>query len=286
MGIAVIDDRYENRFSHPNLFKQLLRDHAHYSRHSHLEARDNHLPRLRSSSQPHIDTVLLGDNPHNDLGAAISTASRAAGKSPSTDALHNVFKAGAENDTYQNILYRLVGDQTPGRELDGLLDHLPHQPVKLWVLSAGTNNLHRTRGLPDSAVKLLRLTIQALLWRSNPESVIYVTGIFYRRDMPDHLVDEANGKIRALVNSINAGLENMERQRIFFLPAPMKRSDKSFWLRDHKNLSPVGYTAWIGVLWPVMIKALNTVDAGIAGRDIDPRLVRSDPFYRTRHRDG
>ncbi|KAF3022634.1 hypothetical protein E8E14_013960 [Neopestalotiopsis sp. 37M] len=149
--------------------------------------------------------------------------------------LDGVFHAGVGGDKYENILYRLHGDEE--RQLPGLLDTLRLSDINLWLIHAGTNNLHPKRGLSDASVEVLRLVLESILAVSTPQTKILLSGLFYRTDIADHLVDEANMKLECLVNSQNdqIGLE----PRLYFMRAP-DSVRKEVDLEDHVHLNEKG----------------------------------------------
>lgn len=126
-----------------------------------------------------------------------------------------VFNAGCGGDKIENILYRLLGDREPSSDeeasnegnqqrLHGLVDTLSKRQtqVKLWVIHAGTNNLHKVKGLSDASILAMEVLLRTLLRISAPETHILVTGLFYRLDIRTELVDQANAKLKDLVEEL------------------------------------------------------------------------------------
>lgn len=126
-----------------------------------------------------------------------------------------VFNAGCGGDKIENVMYRLTGDgessgdgeSTKGEHEElfhGLLDTLSKRQtkVKLWVIHVGTNNLHKKNGLTDASVSAMRILLIALLHVSAPEAHVLVTALFYRKDIRNELVDEANAKLENLVEEL------------------------------------------------------------------------------------
>lgn len=158
--------------------------------------------------------------------------------------LRGVFNAGVGGDKYENILYRLHGDEE--RQLPGLLDTPSALDAELWFINAGTNNLHPKRGLSDASVDVLRLVLMAILASTPFETRILLSGLFYRTDVADHLVDEANTKLEYLVDSIN---DTQREPRLFCIQMPGSVR-KEVHLEDHVHLNEKGYRVWFQYLLP------------------------------------
>lgn len=131
--------------------------------------------------------------------------------------LSAVLNAGCGGDKYENILYRLVGDEepssddAPSKDGDGqeqpshsLVDALSKRQtqVKLWVIHAGTNNLHKKKGLSEPSLLAMQVLLTTLLHISAPETHILVTALFYRTDIRNDLVDQANAKLKEIVEGL------------------------------------------------------------------------------------
>ncbi|KAK9773166.1 putative SGNH hydrolase-type esterase domain-containing protein [Seiridium cardinale] len=161
--------------------------------------------------------------------------------------IEDVFNAGVGGDKFENILYRLHGD--PSRQLPGLMEQLAENDIKLWVVHAGTNNLHPKRGLSDASISAQRILLQAVLRISKPGTKIMLTGLFYRLDIPDRLVDEANVKMESLAGLMN---QNLEENSVVFV-APPTTVVKEKHLEDHVHLNTEGYHLWVQYLLPKMM---------------------------------
>lgn len=119
-----------------------------------------------------------------------------------------VLNAGCGGDHIENMLLRLVGNEQTN--LTGLIDALSivhalscrSKRTRLWVVHAGTNNLHRTWGMPQRSIEAMRVLLTAILQASAPRAHILLTGLFYRTDVPDPLVDQANIRLRRLVDEL------------------------------------------------------------------------------------
>lgn len=196
------------------------------------------------SFQPWPSSTMLPDTP-------TETGPGASGGSAPFTRLDHVFNAGVGGDRYEHILYRLVGDNTEGRQLPGLLATLKGCDIALWVVHAGTNNLHPKRGLTDADVEKLRLVLQAVLRISPPGARLLLTGLFRRTDIADPLVEEANRKLEGLVVSMN----EPAAPRISFVAAPQTVLEEH--LDDHVHLNAEGYRLWMRYLYPEILGALR-----------------------------
>ncbi|OTA81851.1 hypothetical protein M434DRAFT_85160 [Hypoxylon sp. CO27-5] len=135
------------------------------------------------------------------------------------------------------------------------MEVLEEQEILTWVIQAGTNNLDATHGLRDGDVADLQLILQTLLRISHPAAHILLTGLFYRGDIRNKLVDDANLKLKSLYKLMN---NNVGDERISFLPAP-KTVKKDSHFADHVHLNEEGYRLWISELWPRMNKILAAI---------------------------
>ncbi|KAI1413497.1 SGNH hydrolase-type esterase domain-containing protein [Hypoxylon sp. FL1857] len=257
--------QYENQNISDRTFQEVLIRHAKYKEYSYEESRVSHVPLLQSNPPLSFDVVLLGDSmierfkttaqykdfwhwPSKNIIHALNTSSSPS-KSPR---LHGLFNAGVSDDGYENIIYRLVGD---GLHLQGLKDILKDRNIKLWVIHAGTNNLNWALGLQERNVMDLRLILQTLFRISKPKTNILLTGLFYRYDIEDDVIDRANLRLRCLVELMNS---NIPGKRISFLPAPTTIETDSHY-DDHIHLNEEGYRLWINELWPRMCEILDAI---------------------------
>ena len=260
--------------------KRDLQEYAMFKERSFATSAGAHIPELeRGTEEPEV--VLLGDSmiermtttggshsfqpwpsnimlPEKDL--ALSWEAHAGPGGGSIVRLDRVFNAGVGGDRYENIIYRLVGDDVEGRQLPSLMEMLDGCDIKLWVVQAGTNNLHPKRGLSDADVDKLRLVLRAVLRISRPEARLLLTGLFRRKDITDPLIGEANRKLENLAVSMN---ESLETTRIFFSPAPQAISKEEH-LDDHVHLNVEGYRLWLRHLYPEVLGALRAA-GGLRG---------------------
>ncbi|EOO03381.1 putative lipolytic protein g-d-s-l family protein [Phaeoacremonium minimum UCRPA7] len=160
--------------------------------------------------------------------------------------LRGVFNAGVGGDRIENMLYRLIGNKDGSRDLQGLAEVLQGRNVKLWVVSAGTNNLQKKKGLVDADVDKMRLLLDTLLKISSRTTKMLFSGLTYRTDIGDQLVDEANEKVCLLIMAMN---QEFGYARIEYLP-PVADLDKGQHLADHVHLNERGYQMWAEILAP------------------------------------
>ncbi|KAI0114211.1 SGNH hydrolase-type esterase domain-containing protein [Hypoxylon sp. NC0597] len=261
----------ENQNTSPEDFHQLLRRHAEYRRRSYNESRVYHIPVLRTNPM-RFNVVLLGDSmierfqttaqcnnlrpwPSPNMRHSPNTKGIPFSSSTKAHQLDGVFNSGVSGDKYDNILYRLRGDMTQRHGLLGLMEVLEEQDILLWVVHAGTNNLDPTHGLRDGDIADLRLILQTLLRISHPAAHILLTGLFYRSDIRNNLVDDANFKLKSLHELMN---NNVGDGRISFLPPPTTLKE-NFHFADHVHLNQEGYRLWISELWPRMSEILAAI---------------------------
>lgn len=194
--------------------------------------RDEHLPKILGASQA-VSVVLLGDSMIERMTTTGKTGSlqiwpsdtmwpemdledtnlrRRALHLPELARINGALNAGCGGDKVENILYRLVGD--PERGLTGLAEALSsperQRKIKLWVIQAGTNNLHPKKGLTDASVQAYRVLLESILDTSDESTHVLVTGLFYRKDIKKELVAQANAKLKKLVYELAWELEKGE----------------------------------------------------------------------------
>lgn len=137
--------------------------------------------------------------------------------------IDGVANFGCGGDKIQNILYRVIGD--PDMNLRGLVHELQttnacspftRRKLKLWIIQAGTNNLHRKHGLRDDDLYSMDVLLSTLHHLSDPGTKFLVTGLFYRKDIPNELVDRANDALQSLVDRLD--------QEHFETPKPTEQS--------------------------------------------------------------
>lgn len=209
---------------------QRARASGNFKRRSWMTSRDGHIPQIFNGSQA-ITSILLGDSmvqrmrtqdgareatslelwpsqemlPDKGPGGLLEfNVQRVAESLPPLVRINGMLNAGCGGDKIENIIYRLVGDRA--NEVKGLADALMTsrraRKVKLWVIHAGTDDLQPKRGLTDDSVQAFRVLLKTILDISGKSLHILVTGLFYRKDIKDDLVDEANAKLSKLVDDI------------------------------------------------------------------------------------
>ncbi|KAF2789613.1 hypothetical protein K505DRAFT_328122 [Melanomma pulvis-pyrius CBS 109.77] len=188
------------------------------------------------------------------------------------------WNAGVGGDTNKNIVFRLVEGLyrilKEGRQLhsnaaadddDMETSHPGHWSrdvdIRLWILASGTNDLHKKQGLRAGDVEAYRLLLEACL-RIAPRSRVLACDMFYRRDIPNVIVDRANAMLEAVVGGVNAEVDvggewagDVEGRRVVWVQA--RRLVGGERLLDHVHLDGEGYEIWDGVLWPWVCKMLG-----------------------------
>ncbi|KAH6838553.1 SGNH hydrolase-type esterase domain-containing protein [Chaetomium sp. MPI-CAGE-AT-0009] len=271
----------------PTLFTN-LQSIAKFKARSHHTSKDVHIPLLQSHthnapSQHGPTAVLVGDSMLERMTttgetpnftapwpspAMLSDAALAAlqpakdsddaAPAPDPRRLDRVFNAGVGGDKIQNVAYRLVGAEGEEDRLPGLLPMLAAcGTVRLWVVQAGTNNLSPKKGLVERDCEALEVLVGTLLG-VNPtggECKVLVTGLFYRKDVSAELVDQANGKIMAVVKRLQ---ERCGEDRVVFLaPAAGVKTEEH--LVDHVHLNLEGYQLWTAELFPAVKAILDSM---------------------------
>lgn len=191
-------------------------------------------------------------------------------------------------------LYRVLGD--PSNGLKGLAREL-HPPKggittrrsqRLWVIRAGSNNLHHKRGLKDKDLHTLDILLRTLHHLSRPGTAFLLTGLSYRTDIANDLVDKANVELQRLVVKLQQEFpdapKSTERSHgrkgearacykksgstvnevdltahphtFEFLPAP-QLDEYGGWLEDHVHLNQEGYRVWMQTLLPKVHQMLH-----------------------------
>lgn len=269
-----------NQVASAESLKQSLRSVAKFKQRSFETSANSHIPFLKTcTGGPEV--VLLGDSMIERMattGESSGFQSWPSGSilsekciislndsltNQSITRLSNVFNAGVGGDKYENILYRLVGDEfsKERQPLTGLLDMLKSCNVSLWVIHAGTNNLHPKKGLSDVDVDKLRLILQAVLQISRPGTKVLLTELFYRKDITHSLVDDANQKLETLTQSVN---EELGSTTVLFSHRPREVLE-DLHLDDHVHLNKEGYRLWMESLLPDILRALRKYSGDLKG---------------------
>jgi sugar phosphate isomerase/epimerase len=193
------------------------------------------LPDLTNKNPPEV--IYLGNSMLERL--------KTTGKHTPLAQLPTSWNAGCGGDKNENVVLRLqLG-------MYDLLKHNAARTIKLWVLASGTNNLHPKRKFRESDVQSWRVLLEACL-RIAPESVVLACDMFYRKDVPDGVVDESNGLLEEVVRSVNVEL-GAERVKWVQLRREMGKE----MLVDHVHLDEEGYSRWNELLWPLVQEVLH-----------------------------
>jgi lysophospholipase L1-like esterase len=223
------------------------------------------IERMPTTAQSQSGAVLLGDSMMERMTTTGRSRSFAPWPSPTlmddqtAEALSiqrrsDVFNAGVGRDRFENIIFRLTGSYDPAHSLQGLISALDLDSIKLWVIQAGTNNLHPRRGLREKDLDMLRLMLETLLRVSAQQTKLLLTGLFYRKDVDDGRIDEANREYEGMVDDLN---QDFDGGRVEFLAAP-RDVDKNSHLVDHVHLNEAGYRVWAKVLVPKVMDMLRS----------------------------
>lgn len=160
------------------------------------------------------------------------------------------WNAGCGGDKNENVLHRLIcGENSMCRALK------KSNNVKLWVIVSGTNNL-RKKPFRSSDLESFRLLLQACLWIA-PTSKIITCDMFYRKDIPDSVVDESSNMMESVVKEVNQSLSGREGvHEIQWVEARISIG-KEF-LEDHVHLTEEGYKRLDTILWPWIQRTLGS----------------------------
>lgn len=232
--------------------------------------------------------------------------------------IQGVANFGCGGDKIENVLYRVMGDTTA--DLKGLAQELrpasegcltKRRNQKLWVIQAGTNNLHKNRGLRDADLRSMEILLKTLHHLSRPGTKFLVTGLFYRLNIPNARVDQANDKLKSLVarlcqefpeaprptgeshggkgksgnshnrddSGISGGPWDRDNGTFSFLPAPEVGDEL---LEDHVHLRKEGYQKWMQTLLPKVHEMLRTPPPPATTKPGSPSFSGKDkvqPFY-------
>lgn len=234
--------------------------------------------------------------------------------------IQGVANFGCGGDKIQNVLYRVMGDAD--RDLKGLAQELnpptggsltKRRKQKLWVIHAGTNNLDKKRGLRDADLYSMDILLRVLHHFSRLGTKFLVTGLFYRTDIPNGLVDQANDSLKSLVArldeefsgapkpteqshggkgksgkshnrddfGISGGPWDGDNGTFSFLPVP-RIDNKLLEEEDPVHLNKEGYQKWMQTLLPKVHEMLRTPPPPDTTKPGSPRFSGKDqvqPFY-------
>lgn len=236
--------------------------------------------------------------------------------------VQGVANFGCGGDKIENVLYRVLGGDEP--ILKGLAQELHpssksclakrrNRNLKLWVIQAGTNNLHKKHGLRDADLHSMEILLKILHLLSRPGTKFLVTGLFYRRNIPTGLVDQANDALQSLVarldreftgapkpteqsrggtgrsgashNRNDSGISGSPWDRdngtFSFLPAPQVDNDL---LEDNVHLRKEGYRKWMQTLLPKVHEMLPIAPSPGTSEPHSPHFSGKDEvrtFYPT-----
>ncbi|EPS43922.1 hypothetical protein H072_2038 [Dactylellina haptotyla CBS 200.50] len=233
----------------PSFLHRFIAENMKYKERSHTTLYETHKPGLEltppepsspsPSPSPSFDVLFIGDSMLERL--------KTTGVNTKLHNLPRSFNLGVGGDKIENVLYRLN---------EGYITLLTTRTTKIWVVHIGSNNLSVKRGLrPDIELSNYRILLQTLLLLS-PKSVVFVTGVFRRKDVKDEIVRESNEGIIKMVEDMNApSRESGREERLVWVP-PAEAVDFDV-LADQAHLNEDGYRIWDEDLYPRVIEALN-----------------------------
>ncbi|KAG8169576.1 hypothetical protein KVR01_000321 [Diaporthe batatas] len=164
---------------------------------------------------------------------------------------------GCGGDKIENILFRVVGNKELA--LEGLTEKLhpsgdTQRPPRLWVIHAGTNNLKPKKGLDSKSLCAMETLLCTLHHLTSPGTRFLLTGLFYRKDIRNELVDEANKQLRELVIKLQdrstVDLFEVQPRTFEFLAPELDWDTTTSLLDDHVHLNLEGYRIWMKKLQP------------------------------------
>lgn len=146
---------------------------------------------------------------------------------------------GIGGDMTQELLWRI----TEGKELEGM------QP-RVCVLLIGTNNFGAKNHAPESVVKGIQTTVEAIQERL-PETRIILMEILPRDEQPDTPLRRSITEANRLLQS----LESPDRVKLLSLSSKFLKDDGTLdpqLMPDFLHLSEQGYRIWADALDPVL----------------------------------
>jgi hypothetical protein len=173
---------------------------------------------------------------------------KTTGQATNLAQLPSSWNAGVGGDKNENVVLRFhLG-------MYDILKRHAASTIKCWVLASGTNNLRRNRVLGMEEVEAWRVLVEACL-RIAPGSTVLACDLFYRKDLPDGIVDGSNDLLQGVVRDVNAELGV---ERVKWVEARMEIGKDM--LVDHVHLSEEGYRRWDELLWPRVQEVLGIAE--------------------------
>lgn len=260
-------------FSDEN-FLANLQTFSKFKQRSHQTYQNVHLPELNARLNLNLEIPTLPaiseDDPfapHPDLsntskievvylGNSMLERLKTTGRATNLGRLQTAWNAGCGGDKNENVLYRLLqGTYTILKKAQSQEKRSQSSDIKLWILVSGTNNLHPKRPFQESDIASYRRLVKACL-KIAPASKVLAGDMFYRKDIPDEIVENSNEMLKCVVEQMNNRfVENGGQKRILWVEArDLVGKDV---LVDHVHLNEDGYNIWDGVLWPVVEDVLG-----------------------------
>lgn len=254
-------------------FLLALENYSKYKERSHNTYENVHLPELNTRCKLGLNTSEAArpseDDPfaskpdlHNTnpievvyLGNSMLERLKTTGSETQLAKLSSSWNAGCGGDKNENVIYRLA---------KGTYHALAQPPcasnIKVWILASGTNNLRPKAPFRPSDVESWQVLLESCL-RIAPECKVLACDMFYRKDIPDEIVDQSNEMLKEVVRIVNEGFAGHGvEERVIWVEAKNKIGKPL--LVDHVHLTEEGYRIWDGVLWPYVQHIVNSKRKG------------------------
>jgi hypothetical protein len=242
-------------------FLPALENCAKYKERSHNTYQNIHLPELNVRCGLGLNISEPSDLAENDpfapkpdlgntnpiavvyLGNSMLERLKTTGYETQLARLSTSWNAGCGGDKNENVIYRMTSGT-----YRALAQPSSAPNIKLWILASGTNNLRPKAPFRPLDVESWQLLLESCL-RIAPDSKVLACDMFYRKDIPDEIVDQSNEKLKEVVRGINEELvkRGME-ERVMWVE--VRNSIGKHMLVDNVHLNEEGYQVWDGILWP------------------------------------
>jgi hypothetical protein len=267
-------------------FLTTLRPHSKFKQRSHDTHHTTHIPEFNLRLALNLDLPTLSASSSPDPFASVPNTSpihaiylgnshlerlKTTGQATRLGKLcieGEAWNAGVGGDKNENVIYRLC---------EGLYDTLESanaQPqddngeaaevkekkcdISLIILTSGTNNLHPKHPFNSADIVDWTLLLQSCLYIA-PRATILACDVFYKRGIPDRIVDEGNEMLKGVVEEVNREREESARkqvEKVKWVEARQLLKGEMF-EDDRVHLNKEGYGVWDEVLWPHIIEAFG-----------------------------
>lgn len=134
------------------------------------------------------------------LGNSMLERLKTTGKETHLANLPTSWNAGCGGDKTENVIYRFTSGM-----YQILAQPAATSNIRLWILASGTNNLRPKAPFKTSDADSWRILLESCL-RIAPESKVLACDMFYRKDIPDEIVDSSNEKLKEVIRRVNEEL--------------------------------------------------------------------------------